>query len=527
LTDNYPEEGDVLLGSNTRSKAVHKRNDMTSRRILTTTLAAATAVVIVVTVPVAAAVSSISPHGLNISSTAVHVVGNSVISPSSAPRLASNPQWLPVSGETNGKVFVESSNTANLYTIRSLVPKHFFYRTFAPAIPTLQLDQVTSGNVLTDPSPSHPYGTLVLWVAGTRPQQGLTPAVTLERIQVLDLATDTILSSVIPTVPSLKPYRFQDFYPELATGNVLAGELAYATSNPENDVYAYAGFNISTGAVLWHSQEMSSSDQGVPYGTFLFIPENCENSNNKSVLGLDGMTGRVLFNVEDPINGCQDSPYFVNAAWCGTMIIPQCQDTVELSVGTWVTGDLPWILNVRTGATVQPPTLLNNYSNGVNTSNTWPYTRAVYWDGRSSLDVVQGTEGPGGLGSVVVYNTQGTEIFRGFSQSKVSALRLHVKGICGKEVFASTSTENLVFNAVTGSVIRSSGLPGNISTVECGPGWFLVWVASSFEEQPEEYLLQSGMSLSDALSLLHSPAVCNDEYASCNGSGPTTPPPDW
>jgi hypothetical protein len=502
-----------------RSKRVHERNAMTPRRILRTTLAAATAIGLAA-LPVAASASLASPRGANTARSTAHKAGNTVKSSLSAPRVEPLPEWVEVSGEdsystTNGKVLVENFYNDPQLQMWGLVPNDYFFRAFLPEIPTLQWKQIDTsdgGFLLTDPSPAYPDGTLVLWVTGTRPQEGLTPAATLYRIQVYDIATARLLSNVTPRVPNSK--KFTGFHPAAVNGDILTGGLEYSSLD------LGAAFNVKTGAILWRSQSIAGA--GVTaYGTMLTTPGEC-NDDHFSALGQDAVTDQTLFQVTDPVNGCWDQSYFFNASWCGNMVMPQCHDTVELSLDTVSTGDLPWILNVRTGASVQPPAILSNYSSGAR--NTWPYTRAVYWDGRSSLDVVQGTEGPGGLGSVAVYNTRGSKVFRGFSQSQVSALRLHVKGVCGKEVFASTSTENLVFNAVTGSVIRSSGLPGGISTVECGPGWFLVWVESAYYNYPYEYLLKSGTDLSNALSLLRSQPVCNAEGCKY---GPKVPPPAW
>jgi hypothetical protein len=322
--------------------------------------------------------------------------------------------------------------------------------------------------LLSTPDITHPDGLLVLWINATIPQEGLTPASPISAINAYDPASGRLVSSVTAAIPA-DPVATSgsNMRPGFATSTLISGVLDEPNDGTDNDTAI--AFSLTTGQPLWRSSNASGEigtgggalDQT---GTILLLTgSGCSN-----VEGIDGITGQLLFTDPSSLFGpdtCVESSDDVQPFNATSVII-----TDDESVGGW-------IINARTGALDTPP----------------PGEDATYFfDGRGPLVAVQSVNGDDPDGSVTVYDSSDNWApVYAIPQAQVGALGLRVTGMADGDLYATTSTQQLVASATTGATITT----WKVTPVASAAGWVIGRGPNPEVGSANQYLLISTKTL--------------------------------
>jgi hypothetical protein len=381
-----------------------------------------------------------------------------------------------------------------------IVPNHYIQHTVSPDIPGTS-NTYEWAPLLTSATPLHPYGLVVFWLDGTMPQQGLTPARIVSRIDIYDPVSGELISSISPTIPCPQTEEYG------VTPNYLDGSIISPIQpNCRNEII---GLNYLTGSIAW-SYSTSDTELAEAFGTILLSgPPSVQGC--PSLTGIDAASGRTLFadnfstltdTTPGAMKGCwEDSIPTVNDAWCGVAEVDNCSNTVLLSSSSYGR-----VLNVRTGRVTTPPPAAD-YEN-----------KFLYSDGRSKLVVTQAAGNSQNmdyyfvnLGGIGVYSVPQWKVVLEVSAATIDKEDANVRGLCGGQILLLTTGETTVISAYNRSALWSGpddGMPGlaasgsNIGSVQCGPGWILVTTFGEFVQPGDLWLLRSGASLASAMSSL-------------------------
>ncbi len=336
--------------------------------------------------------------------------------------------------------------------------------------------------VLTAPTATHPYGTVVVVASGTVTQQGLTPASTIEALQVYDPRTGSRLSSI----PLHLPPSASQFEPEQVTSTAVAGMLTEQDSSGHTTGFVPAGFSLADAHLLWSGQPVPAS-AGSNGGLLFVYPDNSGQVNisggpsgtdesSCQIRAIDATSGRVLYTVSTATFGSTDPSQCFDQQVPASPYGPSNITAVRYGVPTpdpATTGCGSWLFDTRTGAPLPSPPVA-------------PGTCSSSYDETTGLVAIQelGTSPDltSPTGPVVVFRPGTNTVVRTLNQQTVSGVGFSLVSACDGQLLGTTSSQDLTVDEATG---KTTTLSWKAAPTDCGHGWALAEGLATTGNNPE------------------------------------------
>lgn len=309
----------------------------------------------------------------------------------------------------------------------------------------------------------------------TTPDQGLEAGGSWLKLETFDPTTGKRLSD---TTVSDSSIGSSDFQPLTATNTVVTGTVGSTVM----------ALSLQSGAVLWQYNE--TTVLGYASGVIVALPP--QSNGCEPLVGINPTTGVDQFSVLP--------------SQVPQVVAPNCWAVSDDAAVETLTSSLFDLSGVG-GAEIA----INSLTGQVNALGSAPILKT---GPRSSVIVAFNDFSPDDdfnpTVPLTVYNVQTLQPGFTVPAAQANNLGLNVEAVCDNDIFATTSSQNIVIDALTGKTLPTSAttiLSQGVIPVAGGPGWTLI--TADFKSNGGSggylFLLRSSKSLLDELPSMPGP----------------------